>query len=75
MLDERAYIAQVESASPEQFSEMLSTADQEEQSALRASSDPTNSIACARSRNASLFAAPLKKKGISCSSPESSAAN
>ncbi len=36
MLDERAYIAQVESASPEQFSEMLSTADQEEQSALRA---------------------------------------
>ena len=36
MLDERAYIAQVESASPEKFSEMLSTADQEQQSALRA---------------------------------------
>lgn len=36
MLDERAYIAQAESASPEKFSEMLSTADQEQQSALRA---------------------------------------
>jgi pimeloyl-ACP methyl ester carboxylesterase len=36
MLDERAYIAQVEAASPETFSEMLSTADQEQQNALRA---------------------------------------
>jgi pimeloyl-ACP methyl ester carboxylesterase len=36
MLDERAYIEEVESASPEQFAEILSTANIEQQAALRA---------------------------------------
>jgi pimeloyl-ACP methyl ester carboxylesterase len=36
MLDERAYIAEVEAASSEQFAEILSTANMEQQAALRA---------------------------------------